>query len=700
MPNESAPTIRNLAFASYPGAGKTTLCEALAFTTGSIPTMGSISQGNTVGDFEPEEVHRHHSISSALFQLEWAGSRINIIDTPGIADYSFEVQSSLRAVDGVVLVVGASTGLRSEIERVWDLIQEHELPCLLFINELDKERTDYGSILAECEKTLEFTGIPLTIPVGKETQLSGVIDLMSQCLISPVSGTTKIQETEMPAEHQAMVTEFRRRMMEQIAETNDQWVEKYLTQGELSNEDLRDGLTMGTLERKLVPVLCGSATRNIGTTPLLDAVRRLFPSPSDRANLHPLVGRQPLTHDEDQRKSDPFDHFSAFVFKTTIDPFMGRLSFVRVLSGTLHADSGFYNASRQTKEKGGHLFYSLGKKHHQINQVQAGDIVAIGKLKDTQTGDTICDEKHPIIFPGLKVTRPVMSYALEVKSKNEIDKVSLGLHKLVEEDPSLEFLRNEETKEMLLSGVGQSHIDATLEKLRRKYGVEVNLHMPKVPYKETIHRMAQAQGKYKKQTGGHGQYGDCWLQIEPLPRGAGFEFHNNIVGGVIPRNFIPAVEKGVVEAMQHGIVAGFPIVDIRVAVYDGSHHPVDSSELAFKVAGSMALKHALESAQSTLLEPIMSVDVVVPDELVGTVIGDLNSRRGRIQGMATKGHNQIVKAFVPLAEMLKYAPSLTSMTAGKGSYVMEFSGYEEVPKEIVNRIVEEHKREKEVISSS
>jgi elongation factor G len=488
--------------------------------------------------------------------------------------------------------------------------------------------------------------------------------------------------------------------MEQVAETHDQLVETYLSQGELSDEDLRDGLTMGMLERKLVPVLCGSATRNVGTTALLDAVLRLFPSPSVRASLHPHVGQQPQTHDEDQRKSDPHDPFSAFVFKTTIDPFMGRLSFVRVLSGSLHADSGFYNASRQTKEKGGHLFFSIGKKHHQIDQVRAGDIVAIGKLKDTQTGDTICDERHPIVFPGLKITRPVMSYALEVKSKNEIDKVSLGLHKLVEEDPSLEFLRNEETKEMLLSGVGQSHIDATLEKLRRKYGVEVNLHMPKVPYKETIHRKAQAQGKYKKQTGGHGQYGDCWLQIEPLPRGAGFEFHNNIVGGVIPRNFIPAVEKGVIEALQHGIVAGFPIVDIRVTVYDGSYHPVDSSELAFKVAGSMALKHALESAQSTLLEPIMSVDVTVPDDLVGAVIGDLNSRRGRIQGMATKGHNQIVKAFVPLAEMLKYAPSLTSMTAGKGSYVMEFSGYEEVPKEIVNRIVEEHKKEKEAVSSN
>ncbi|MCA9420050.1 MAG: GTP-binding protein, partial [Nitrospira sp.] len=457
MPHESAPTIRNVIIASYPGAGKTTLCEALAFSSGTIPSMGSVPDGNSISDFEPEEVQRHHSISSAICQLEWQGARINIIDTPGISDFAFEIQSSLMAVDGAVLVVGASTGLRSEIERVWDLIQQHELPCLLFINELDKERADYRSILAECEKTLEITGVPLTIPVGSESQLTGVIDLISRNLISQVSGTTKVQQTGIPPESQDMAAEFRRRIMEQVAETNDQLVEKYLTQGEISDEDLRDGLTIGTLERKLVPVLCGSATCNIGTTTLFDAIRQFLPSPSDRSRLHPHVGQQPQSHDESQRNSDPHDPFSAFVFKTTIDPFMGRLSFVRVVSGTLHADSGFYNATRQTKEKGGHLFFSIGKKHHPIDQAQAGDIVAIGKLKETQTGDTICDERHPIIFPSLKITRPVMSYALEVKSKNEIDKVSLGLHKLVEEDPSLEFLRNEETKEMLLSGVGQSH---------------------------------------------------------------------------------------------------------------------------------------------------------------------------------------------------------------------------------------------------
>ncbi|MDH5428096.1 MAG: elongation factor G [Nitrospirota bacterium] len=691
-------TIRNVVLASYPGAGKTSLTEALAFTTGIIPTMGSVPQGSTIADFEPEEVHRHHSLSSALLQFEWEGTRINVLDTPGMVDYGVEVQSSLRAADGVILVVGAGTGLRSEIERVWESIQEHELPCLLYINELDKSETDFKSIWDECEKTLELKGVPLTIPAFQDGQLVGVIDLLSRQLVTSNTQSSKTQRADIPTDHEALSTEQRRRLMELVAETNDQLVEKYLTDGELSDEDVIDGVTMGTLERKIVPVLCGSATEHVGMTSLLEAITRFLPSPEDRANLHPLVGTQPITHEECQQQVDAQAPFSGLAFKTMIDPFMGRLTYVRVLSGTLQADTPFFNASRQTKEKGGHLFYSIGKKHQQVDHASAGDIVAIAKLKDTQTGDTICDDKHPIVYPGLTIMKPVMSYALEVKSNNEIDKVSLGLHKLVEEDPSLEFLRNDETKEMLLSGVGQVHIDATLEKLRRKYGVDVNVHMPKVPYKETIHHMAQAQGKYKKQTGGHGQFGDCWLQIEPLPRGKGFEFHNKIVGGSIPRNFIPAVEKGVIEAMQHGIMAGFPVVDIQATVYDGSHHPVDSSEMAFKVAASMGFKKAMESAQAGLLEPVMAVEVTVPDDLVGAVIGDLNSRRGRIQGMDVKGHNEILKAHVPLAEMLTYAPTLTSLTAGKGSYRMEFFGYEDVPKELVSRIIEEHK--KEAVSST
>jgi elongation factor G len=693
MKSGTPRTIRNVVLASYPGAGKTSLTEALAFSTGIIPSMGSVLQGNTIGDFEPEEVHRHHSLSSALLQFEWQGTRINVLDTPGMVDYGVEVQSSLRAADGVILVIGAGTGLRSEIERVWEYIQDNELPCLLYINELDKAGTDFNAVLGECEKTLELKGVPLTIPASQEGQLMGIIDLLSCQLVTSNTQSSKTQRTDIPADQEASSTDHRRRLTELIAETNDQLVEKYLTDGELSNEDLIDGLTMGTLERKIVPVLCGSATENVGMTSLLEAIVRFLPSPEDRANLHPLVGTQPQTHEEYQQQPDAKAPFSGLAFKTTIDPFMGRLTYVRVMSGTLQADSAFFNASRQTKEKGGHLFFSIGKKHQQTDQACAGDIVAIAKLKDTQTGDTICEEKHPIVYPSLKIMKPVMSYALEVKSKNEIDKVSLGLHKLVEEDPSLEFLRNDETKEMLLSGVGQVHIDATLEKLRRKYGVDVNLHMPKVPYKETIHGVAQAQGKYKKQTGGHGQFGDCWLKLEPSPRGQGFEFHNKIVGGAIPRNFIPAVEKGVIEAMQHGVIAGFPVVDIQITVYDGSHHPVDSSEMAFKVAASMGFKKAMESAQAGLLEPVMAVEVTVPDDLVGAVIGDLNSRRGRIQGMDVKGHNEIVKAHVPLGEMLTYAPTLTSLTAGKGSYRMEFFGYEDVPKEMITRIVEEHKKE-------
>jgi len=692
-------SIRNIALASSPGAGKSSLAEALAFTAGAIPAMGSILKGNTISDSEPEEIHRHHSSSASVLHFSWKGTRFNIIDTAGSLDFFTEVKSVLRAVDAVILVLGASTGVRTELERVWDQVQELELPCLLFINELDKERTDFDAVLDDCAKILELKGVPLTIPLGQEAQLKGCIDLIQGAALVSVPNSHKFQTSEVPSDLAGKFEEARKQLVENAAETNDQLVEKYLAEGELTSEEIVDGLMVGTRERKFVPVLCGSAMNNIGISSLLDAAVQYLPSPMDRGKTHPLVGKKPHTGEECQREVNPQAPFSARVFKTTIDPFLGRMTYIRVWSGSLQADSGFFNSSRNIKEKGGHLFLPLGKKYNQTEKISAGEIAAIGKLKETQTGDTICDDKHPIQFSPIPFTRPVMSFALEPKTKADIDKVSLGLHKLVEEDPSLEFQRNEETKEMLLSGVGQAHIDVTLEKLRRKYGVDVNLHTPKVPYKETIHRMAQAQGKYKKQTGGHGQYGDCWLQLDPLPRGAGFEFVNKIFGGVIPRNFIPAVEKGVVEAMQHGIVAGFPVVDMRVTVYDGSHHPVDSSELAFKVAGSMGFKKAMESAQSTLLEPIMNVEVTCPDDMIGTVIGDLNGRRGRIQGMSAKGHNQIVKAIVPLAEMLKYAPTLTSLTAGKGSYVMEFSGYEEVPRDILSKVVEEHKKEKEAVSS-
>jgi len=690
MTHHTTKSIRNVVLASYAGAGKTSLAEALAFSAGIIPSMGSTATGNTIGDFEPEEVHHHHSMSTALLHFDVKETSLNLFDAPGSLDFFSDTKSAIHVADGAVLVIGA-TGLRSEVERVWDVIREREIPSLIFVNELDKEHTNFDSTLEEISKTLEIRCIPVALPLGEESQLQGVIDLLRNKAVIPLAGTTKVQESDIPPEWAGRVEEARKKLIEHAAEGSDELLEKYLGEGELTEEEILVGLAQATRNRSCVPVLCGAATKNIGTTLLLEGVVQWLPSPEDRAHDAPIIGRNPQTGEDMAITMSTDEPFSAYVFKTTIDPFMGRLTYIKVQSGTLDGDANFYNPVRNAKEKGGHLYQLLGKKTTQVGRVAAGEIVAIGKLKDTQTGDTICTEKHPVVLPGVQIKRPVMSFALEPKSKGDIDKVSLGLHKLVEEDPSLEFVRNEETKEMLLSGVGQTHIEITLEKLHRKYGVDVHLQTPKVAYRETIQKMAQAQGKFKKQTGGHGQYGDCWLQLDPLPRGGGFEFLNKIVGGVIPRNFIPAVEKGVVEAMQEGILAGFPVVDLQVTVYDGSHHSVDSSEMAFKVAGSMGFKKAMESAQPILLEPIMVVEVTAPDDMVGAVIGDLNSRRGRILGMDAKGHNQIVKAMVPLAEILKYAPALTSITAGKGSYVMEFSGYEQAPREVINKVVEENK---------
>ncbi len=691
-------SIRNVVFTSYVGAGKTSLVEALLFSAGVTSSMGTTDNGNTVADFEAEEIRHHHSMSTALLQYEHKGILLNLLDTPGSLDFFADTQNAIHVADAAVLVVGAS-GIRSELDRVWDYIQARELPCLVFINELDKERANFESILEEIRKTLETKCVPITYPIGEEENLRGVVDLVTQKAIIPVPNSHKVLEEETPADLKDKISEFRKQLVENVAETDNDLVEKYLSDGNLTQEEVLEGLVGGTKTRQCVPVLCGSATLNLGTTVLHNTIIQCLPSPAERAKTFPFPGSHPHTSEELIRPMSAEESLSGFAFKTTIDPFMGRLTYLKVCSGVLEADSTFFNPLRNVKEKGGHLYYLQGKKSTQTQRATPGEIVVIGKLKETQTGETICTDKSPIVFPPVKLRRPVMSFALEPKSKGDVDKVSLGLHRLVEEDASLEFIRNDETKEMLLSGVSQTHIDLTLEKLHRKYGVDVNLHTPKVAYRETIQKMAQAQGKYKKQTGGHGQYGDCWLQLDPLPRNGGFEFLNKIVGGVIPRNFIPAVEKGVVEAMHEGILAGFPVVDVQVMVYDGSHHPVDSSEMAFKVAASMGFKKAMESAQAILLEPIMIVEVTAPDDMVGAVIGDLNSRRGRILGMDAKGHNQIVKAMVPLAEILTYAPVLTSITAGKGSYTMEFSGYEQAPREVVNRVVEEHKAAKAAASS-
>jgi elongation factor G len=678
---------------SSAGAGKTSLAEAILFATGTVPHLGSIAQGTTVSDFEPEELHRRSSISTSLLRCFWNHTTINLVDPPGALSLIGETAMALRAVDAVILVVGASSGIRSELVRVWSRVTALGLPCLMFLNELDKDGASLDGVLAICQRDLGITPLPMSLPYHSGGRLAGVLDLVHQRLIISRKETPTIQQLPVPEHEREAMADARKRVHEGVAERDDRLLEQYLAAGELTQEELIDGMRLGIQTGKIVPLYSGSAIDNIGIVPLLNAIVDLLPCPMDRASRAPLEGLYPDTGQRINRRAVQEDPWSGIVFKTLIDPFVGRLSFLRVLSGVLHADSTVFNSSRGSKEKCGHLYSVLGKKHTALSSASAGDIVAIGKLKDTQTGDTLCDEQAPICYSKTALPRPVLSFAIEPKSGADIEKISLGLHKLIEEDPTLEFSRHADTKEMVLSGMSQWHIDLALEKLRRKYGAEVVLHMPKIPYRETIRSTAQAQGKYKKQTGGHGQYGDCWLELAPLPRGEGFHFENKVVGGAIPRNFIPAVEKGVVEAMHHGSLAGFPVVDCRVAVYDGSYHAVDSSEMAFKVAASMGFKKALEAAHPLLLEPIMTVEVEAPADHIGGVIGDLNARRGRILHVEARDHTEQITVLVPMAEMLTYATTLSSLTAGRGSYSMELSRYDEVPRELAVRIVEAHKVE-------
>lgn len=686
-------SLRNVVLISNAGAGKTSLAEALLFTAGGVPHLGSIAQGTTASDFEPEELHRRSSVSTSLLRYSWNHTIINLVDPPGALNLLGEPIMALRAVDAVILVMGASSGIRSELVRIWSRIKTLGLPCLLFLNELDKDGVSLDEVATLCQRDLGIMPLPMSLPFGRGAQLEGVLDLLQQSVITSRTETSTFQQLAIPEHERTTVTDARKRVQEGVAEQDDRLLEQYLALGELAQEELIDGLRLGVQGGAIVPLYCGSAIKNIGIVPLLNAIVDFLPSPMERAARAPLEGLHPDTGEAVKRRAVPEDPFSGIVFKTLIDPFVGRLSYLRVLSGTLHADSTVFNSSRWSKEKSGHLYTLLGKKHTAVPSAGAGEIVAIGKLKDTQTGDTLSDEHAPTCYPKPVLPRPVVSFAIEPKSSADIEKISLGLHKLIEEDPTLEFSRHADTKEMVLSGMGQVHIDLALEKLRRKYGAEVVVHMPKIPYRETIRATAQAQGKYKKQTGGHGQYGDCWLEIAPLPRGEGFKFENKVVGGAIPRNFIPAVEKGVVEAMHHGSLAGFPVVDCRVAVYDGSYHAVDSSEMAFKIAGSMGFKKALETAHAVLLEPIMTVEVEAPADHIGGVIGDLNARRGRILHVEAKDQTELITALVPMAELLTYATALNSFTAGRGSYAMEFSRYDEVPRELVVRIVEAHKVE-------
>lgn len=693
MSNTDVSKIRNVAIVAHSGAGKTSLAEALLYDAGAIDRIGRIEDGNTVMDFDQEEIDRQISISSAVAHCEWNGYSINLIDTPGFINFIEDTRGCLKVSDGAIVIVSALSGVKAETEKIWKYACEFEVPRIVFINKMDKENADFEMAIGEVEKSFESEAIPLNIPIAHGPNFKSIVDLVEMKAYEfDKNGQPK--EIDMPADMKDRVYEYRKKLVEKVAEADDDLLEKYLEGGELSKDEILNGIREGSLTRRFIPVTCGSAALNVGVRPLFNAMELCLPSPEDMARISPIRGKDPKGSAEITRSPSADDPFSAYVFKTVADPFAGRLTIFRIYSGTVKADSNILNSAKNSKERLGQLSFVLGKKQIPANQMGPGQIGVVAKLKDTVTGDTLCDASNPIVYNSIDFAEPIISYAIEPKSKGDEEKVSVGLNKMLEEDPTLRFHRDMESKEMILSGMGQVHIEIALGKLKRKFGVEVEMHSPKIPYRETIKSKAKTQGKYKKQSGGRGQFGDCWIEIEPLQRGGGFEFVDRIVGGVIPRQYIPAVEKGIVEAMKDGVVAGYPLIDIRVSLYDGSYHSVDSSEMAFKIAGSMAIKKAVHDAKPVILEPIMNVEVHSPEDTLGNVIGDLNSKRGKVQGVeAQAGGNQKINAQVPMAEMLTYANQLHSLTSGKGLYSMTFSHYEEVPAHLAQKIIEERKKE-------
>jgi len=694
MSNFEVSKIRNVAVIAHGGAGKTSLVEAMLFNSGMTDRLGNVQDGTTVTDYEPEEIDRKITITSALAFCNWEKHRINLIDTPGFINFIEDTKGCLRVVDGAVIIASALSGVKAETEKVWKYACEYEIPRIIFINKMDKESANFEMALSELEKSFDTEAVALQIPIGAGDTFSGVVDVVK--MKAYISKGGKTTETEIPGDMQETAAVYRKKLIEKIAESNDALLEKYLEGTDLTDTEIIDGIKEGSLTRKFIPVSCGSALKNIGIGSALDTVLLCLPSPSEMASISPVRGVNPKDNSETLRKPSENDPLSVYVFKTIADPYAGKLSLFRVYSGVLKADSNIYNSTADSKERIGQLFYLLGKKQVPVQSVGAGEIAVVAKLKGTNTGDTICDESKPIVFSKVRFADPIISYAMAPKNKGDEEKVSVSLHRVLEEDPTLRFSRDEETKEMLISGMGQVHIEVTLERLRRRFGVEIEMKTPKIPYRETIKTSTTVQGKYKKQSGGKGQYGDCHIKVDPMQRGAGFEFVDKIVGGSIPRQYIPAVEKGIIDAMHEGVVAGYPIVDLRVTLFDGSYHTVDSSEMAFKIAGSMAIKKAVLEAKPILLEPIMKTEVTIPDESLGAIIGDLNSKRGKVQGVEPQaGGNQKIAAQVPMSEMLTYANQLHSLTSGRGLYSMEFSHYEEVPAHLAQKIVTERQAQKE-----
>ncbi|MDP9265074.1 MAG: elongation factor G [Chloroflexota bacterium] len=688
MPLTAPEHIRNVAVVGHGGAGKTSLVETLLHVVGATTRLGKVDDGTSILDTDPEEQKRRITINLAVASFTTDGTKVNLLDTPGFADFAGDQRAALRVADAAVVAVDASSGVQVGTQAAWAELDRTRTPRVVAVTRLDRENADFDVVLEQLRGAYGIRVVPLHVPVGAHQELSATIDLLHGAILRG----PKDPIAEMPHEEMERVGDYRRQLVEAIVETNDDLLSRYLEGTELAYEELRDALHAAVRDATVIPVLATSANRKVGFAALLSAVVEMVPSPSERGAI---IGRS-ADGEEVARTPDPGDKLSAFVFKTVADPFVGKLSYVRMYSGTLHHNAHVYDAVKKETERVGQIFFLRGKEQEPTEEVGAGDICAIPKLAASNTNSTLCDRDAPIEYPSIEFPPPSFGVAIEPLSKTDLDKLSTALHKLTDEDPTVHVRRDDATHETILSAVGESAIEVAVHHLRDKFGVQVETRTPRVPYRESLRAKASAQGRYKRQTGGHGQFGDVWLEVEPLPVGSGVEFATHVVGGSVPKNFFPAVEKGVREQAQKGVLAGYPLSDFKATLYDGSYHTVDSSEMSFKIAGSLALQNCVKDAHAYLLEPIMEVEVVVPEEQMGDVLADLNSRRGRVLGMETSGSgHQRIRAHVPMAETFRYATDLRSMTGGRGFFTATLLGYEECPSHIAQKVVAEHENRKE-----
>jgi elongation factor G len=685
--------VRNVVLVGHGHAGKTSLVSAMLYTAGATQRQGRVDDGSATTDYDDEEIARKMSIATSLAYAEWGQTKINFLDTPGFNMFVHEAKMVLPVVDAAIVVVDGVAGVEVVTERVWNYCEEYKTPRVIVASRMDRERADAERVLDSLTRAFGRSVVPLDLPIGKEKNLSGVVDLVNmKAYTYELGGSGKGKEGEIPANMKDAAQEAHEKLVELVAEGDDALMEKFFDAGTLSEKDLIPALHNAIREDKIFPVLFASGLGNVSTDRLMDFIVDFTPAATEHDSIRGEVtsgnGEPPA------RKESDTEPTSLYVFKTVSDPFAGRISYFKVFSGVLRNDASLANFSRSSQEKFAHISVMQGKAAVPVNELHAGDIGAVAKLKDTLTGDTLGDKSAPIQYPHVKLPEPAITFAIEPKSRSDEDKLGPGIHKMLEEDAMLRFFRDAQTREFLIAGTGQQHIEVVVAKLKKRYHTEVVLKAPKVPYRETIRGRADVQGRHKKQTGGHGQYGDCKIKMEPLPRGSEFEFVNDIFGGAIPKNYIPAIEKGIKDAASRGHLAGFPMVDFKVVLYDGSYHDVDSNDMSFQMAGRIAFRKAMEQAKPTILEPIMHVEITVPDEFAGSIMGDLNARRGRIQGMDNKGGNTIVKAEVPMSEMLTYGVDLTAMTQGRGSFNMEMHHYDVVPGQLQEKIIEKAKAER------